>query len=472
MLNVIFAISNKGDFCSLDRTCMPWGYIQEDMRYFKSMTLGNGDNALIMGRKTFESIGSKPLPGRKAIVISSTLSQADNICVAENLEDAINIGRKLVQGNLFIIGGLDLIKEALARNDVDFIYITVISGKRIDKIDSTKTVKFDYITPQNNILKSRTLYESNDYTLAFHEFWNHKDDTEEMKYIDLVKRVLEDGDARIDRTSIGTISMFAQTLRLDISRYFPLLTSKRVYWKGVVEELLWFLSGSSDTKILERKGVNIWKGNTSRKFLDDRGLTKYREGELGPGYGWQWRSFGRAYYTLEQREMMEEDGYKLINKRGVDQIIEAIRMLKEDPYSRRIIVNAWNAQDLEKMALPPCHYSFQFYVQEEKKLSILVNMRSCDVFLGLPFNIASYALLTYIIAKMVDMEPNEMVFMLGDTHIYKNHIEQCHEQIERPLRELPTLIRQKRDDIEEYTMEDFELVGYRPHSTIKADMAV
>jgi dihydrofolate reductase/thymidylate synthase len=481
MLKIIFAISNKGDFCSRDRTSLPWGRVPEDLKFFRTLTVGQGNNAVIMGKNTFASIGHKPFPNRTNIVVSNTLyndvntistSLSNTYYITPSLTEAIKKARKLVTGDVFIIGGLDILKEALHREDIDYIYVTIISGRRIDQIPDDSTIKFEYTTPASNILKSRTLYESDEYSLLFHEFWNYKLNSEEEKITGLIKNVLENGKKRIDRTSVGTIGLFAQTFRLDISTHFPLLTSKRVFWKGVVEELLWFLRGSSDTKELEEKGVNIWKGNTSREFLDSRGLTHYREGELGPGYGYQWRSFGKKYYTLDEERQLMCDGYKQTEKRGVDQIAEVIRMLREDRYSRRILVSAWNVIELENMALPPCHYAFQFYADGDD-LSILVNMRSCDIFLGLPFNIASYALLTYLIAKMVDMRPKEMVFMLGDAHIYSNHIEQCYKLLERPLRELPTvIIKEKKEKIEDYQFEDIELLNYNPHPIIKADMAV
>jgi len=485
MLKVIFAISNKGDFCSKDRVSLPWGRIPEDLRFFRSTTVGLGDNAVIMGKNTFASINHIPFPNRVNIVVSKTLYNDGNTLLDESkkyyitssLDEAIKKARKLVTGDIFIIGGLEILREALTRPDIDYIYVTIISGRRIDLISEDSTIKFEYTTPASNVLKSRTLYECDEYSLLFHEFWNYTY-TEEEKITGLIKNVLENGTKRDDRTGTGTVSLFAQTFRLDISEYFPLLTTKRVFWKGVVEELLWFLRGSTDTKELERVGVNIWKGNTSREFLDSHGLSNYREGELGPGYGFQWRSFGRKYYTLSEQEELRENGYTRESNsvRWVDQIAEAIRLLRTDKYSRRILVNAWNAADLEKMALPPCHYAFQFYVTPSEngdELSILVNMRSCDIFLGLPFNIASYALLTYIIANMVGMKPKEMVFMLGDAHIYTNHIDQCYRMLERPLRELPRLeVLHSKEKIEDYRIEDFLLMGYNPHPIIKGEMAV
>jgi thymidylate synthase len=238
---------------------------------------------------------------------------------------------------------------------------------------------------------------------------------------------------------------------MDISTSFPLLTSKRVWWKGVLEELLFFISGSTDTKVLEEKGVNIWKGNTSREFLDKRGLYNLKEGEYGKSYGYQWRKFGDK----------------------VDQLQNLIDGIKNDPFGRRHYMTAWNPLELENIPLPACHLSCQFYVFEDKKLSCQVYMRSCDVFLGLPFNIASYACLTYMIAHLTNLQPHELSFCLGDTHIYKNHIDQCNEMIKRDLRHFPKLkIKRKVENIDDFKFDDFEIINYNPHPTIKAEMAV
>ena len=288
---------------------------------------------------------------------------------------------------------------------------------------------------------------------------------EENKYISLVENILKNGKPREDRTNTGTISLFGKYIDFDVSCDFPLLTSKRVYWKGVVEELLFFIRGDTDTKILERKGVNIWKGNTSRQFLDNKNLHNYPEGEMGPSYGRQWRNFGGKYEIPPSICQIRD---------GIDQLQNAIHLIRNDPYSRRILVSAWNPLWSDKMALDPCHYSYQFFVEpREKKLSILVNMRSCDVFLGLPFNIASYSLLLYIIAKMTDLMPSKVCFCLGDTHIYLNHIEQCKEQSLRDLKPFPTLkVIKKHDNINDYQIEDFILENYNPNPSIKATMAV
>jgi thymidylate synthase len=251
-------------------------------------------------------------------------------------------------------------------------------------------------------------------------------------------------------------------MKFDLGQSFPLLTTKRVYWKGVVEELLWFLRGETDGKILSGKNVRIWDGNGSREFLDGMGFSGRDVGDLGPVYGFQWRHFGAEY----------KDCYTDYSGQGVDQIQGVIEMIRRDPNSRRLIVCSWNVKDLKLMALPPCHCLFQFYVADGK-LSCLLYQRSCDVGLGVPFNIGSYALLCCLIADMTGLERGEFVHMLGDSHVYKNHIGPLQEQLKRSPTPFPLLnIKTKRDNIADYVFEDFELVNYFPQKPIKMEMAV
>jgi thymidylate synthase len=261
------------------------------------------------------------------------------------------------------------------------------------------------------------------------------------QYLALCRRVLFTGKQRGDRTGVGTISLFGERLDIDLAAGFPLLTTKRVFWKGVLRELLWFISGSTDSKILAAQGVHIWDGNSSREYLDAHGLESYPEGEIGPGYGWQWRSFGGS----------------------VDQLAAVIKNIREKPTDRRHIVTAWNPVDLPKMALPPCHILYQFYVDDET-LSCQMYQRSCDVGLGLPFNIASYALLTHMVAHVCGLRVGRLILCLGDTHIYTNHLAAIREQVLREPKSLPTLsITKKTDNIDEITEADIELTGYAPH---------
>ena len=285
--------------------------------------------------------------------------------------------------------------------------------------------------------------------------------TADENYENLVNLVLSTGKLRKDRTGVGTLSVFGTQQRFDISRSFPLLTSKRVYWKGVVEELLWMLKGSTNAKDLQDKNVHIWDGNSTREFLDSMGLM-YPTGHLGPVYGHQWRHFN-AQYTDATSDYTNE---------GVDQIKEILYLLRNDPQSRRIILSAWNPVQNHLMALPACHTMAQFYV-EGNKLSCQLYQRSADVGLGVPFNIASYSLLTYILAKMTNLVPHEFIHVIGDAHIYVNHIDQLKAQLENETFSSPTLtVNVKREKIEDYTLDDFTLENYKCSKGASMKMAV
>ncbi|XP_076052008.1 thymidylate synthase isoform X2 [Oratosquilla oratoria] len=286
---------------------------------------------------------------------------------------------------------------------------------------------------------------------------------EEYQYLDLIRNILRSGNVKGDRTGTGTISLFGAQMRFSLrNNIFPLLTTKRVFWRGVAEELLWFIKGSTNAKLLQEKNVHIWDGNSSREFLDKSGFTEREEGDLGPVYGFQWRHFGAAYGT------MRED----YTGKGIDQLKQVIETIQTNPNDRRIMMSAWNPIDIPSMALPPCHCLCQFYVANGE-LSCQMYQRSADMGLGVPFNIASYALLTRMIAHVTGLKPGDFVHTLGDAHVYSNHKQALEVQLERTPRAFPTLhIKRKVDCIDDFTMEDFELSGYSPHPKIKMDMAV
>ncbi len=287
-----------------------------------------------------------------------------------------------------------------------------------------------------------------------------------QQYLDLCKTILEKGIRKEDRTGTGTISYFGYQMRFDLSEGFPLLTTKKVHLKSIIHELLWFISGNTNIKYLVDNNVRIWnewpfaiyqksaeyKGETQEEFVEKiKSSVEFAQkwGELGPVYGKQWRNFG-----------------------GVDQLAELIAQIKKNPTSRRLIISAWNPSEVEDMALPPCHCFMQFYVNEGR-LSCQLYQRSADVFLGVPFNIASYALFTMMIAQVTGLKLGDFVHVLGDAHIYSNHIEQINEQLSREPRNLPTmLINPNKTNIEDFVFEDFELKNYDPHPAIKGIVAV
>lgn len=260
-------------------------------------------------------------------------------------------------------------------------------------------------------------------------------------YERLLAEVLEHGTPKEDRTGVGTRSLFARQLRYDLAESFPLITTKRVFLRGLVEELLWFLRGSSNCNLLVEKGVHIWD-----EWADE-------SGELGPIYGVQWRSWPAPDGTT------------------IDQISTLLETLKRDPDSRRMLVSAWNVGELDKMALAPCHAFFQVYVSQGR-LSLQIYQRSADLFLGVPFNIASYALLTHMLAQQAGLEVGELVWTGGDCHVYNNHFEQVREQLSRTPLPFPQLELHRADSIDSYRFEDVQVVGYEHHPAIKAPVAV
>lgn len=293
------------------------------------------------------------------------------------------------------------------------------------------------------------------------------------QYLDLLDKICREGVVRDDRTGTGTKGIFGYQMRFNLSEGFPLLTTKRVFLKGVIHELLWFLKGDTNIKYLVDNGVHIWDSDAYRyynelcvkhgvlpvdmdTFLGALGVESpiegYKFGDLNHVYGYQWRSWPKA------------------NGESIDQIKEVIETIKKNPSSRRMIVSAWNVADVGSMALPPCHTMFQFFVAEGR-LSCQLYQRSGDVFLGVPFNIASYALMTMMIAKECGLEAGEFIHTLGDAHLYLNHLDQAAEQLSRDTRALPRMILADRDSIFDYTYDDFTLEGYDPHPAIKAPLS-
>lgn len=277
----------------------------------------------------------------------------------------------------------------------------------------------------------------------------------EQAYLDLLRDVLDNGVSRDDRTGTGTRSVFGRQIRFDLSEGFPLLTTKKVFLRGIIEELLWFLRGSTNAKELEDLNVNIWRG---------WGDPETRE--LGPVYGAQWRS----WETPKKPSLIDRILGRTSIKR-TDQITDLVTRLKADPNSRRHMVVAWNPGRVEEMALPPCHCLFQFYVANGR-LSCHLYQRSADIFLGVPFNIASYALLTIMLAQQCDLEVGDFVHTFGDVHLYDNHVDQANEQLSRDIRTPPGMTVRKAADIFSYGIDDFVLTEYDPHPTIKADVAI
>jgi len=291
---------------------------------------------------------------------------------------------------------------------------------------------------------------------------------EELQYLNLIQKILDRGTLESGRNG-NTLSIFGESMRFSLENgKIPILTTKKTAWKTCLKELLWFIRGETDNKLLQQQGVHIWDGNTTREFLDSRGLNLYPEGMIGPGYGYQWRNFGASYNCFTGKSLDAEYPFD-----GIDQLQNIIDQLKnpETRNSRRLILTAWNPKQLNQMALPPCHIMCQFNVHDGNKLSCAMMQRSNDECCGTPFNIASYSFLTHLLAKHCGLEAYEFVYFKGNCHIYEEHIEGAKMQLLREPFPFPTVsIKQVRENINDYQVEDFEIHNYQHHPQIKFQM--
>lgn len=463
-----------------------WHY-PEDLKFFKEKTIMS---IIIMGRKTFESIG-RCLPDRITFVISSNLQQPSDskYYVFKSLRDALQSSSNFLFKDIYVIGGEMLYKEAmenylyLCKN----IYITSVKG---DYNCDRFFPNYEHI---KNTLKDTKILSDNCVVRKYEPSIRH----DEYQYLDIMREILENGDEKSDRTNTGTLSLSGVHMKFDISDRIPFLTTKKVLWDKVLIELLWFISGSTDVSILKKQGVNFWDGNTSREFLDKHNLHHLEENDLGEGYGFQWRHWGASYKGCKAN----------YEGKGIDQLANVVEMLKEDPFSRRIIMTAWNPSSLENVALPPCHSFIQWTVAEVnyKKcfnacecercknlpeystiqyLDCILTQRSGDMFLGVPFNIASYSILTWMLAHIIStfyaenccgvlMKPRYFIHNIGDAHIYKTHIEAVNKQLSNTPLPFPRLkINSRIEDINNFKFEDFSVEDYQYAPFIKAPMAV
>jgi thymidylate synthase/dihydrofolate reductase len=458
---------------------LPW-HIPEDLAHFRQLTLGHN---VLMGYNTWKSLpaGAKPLTGRINIVISNGEHEPvdPGVVVVYDIKDIPEVIRKYGSDRkTFIIGGAktyDLFNTTSWLPRPSKLHIT-----HIDTVlkEEPGTVFFHHppnykITSYSEKHWSETQkchYQYITYEPVVYGILTPVKQSADIVYKELLEHIMRSGNRRQDRTGTGTVSVFAQQLRFNLDGTIPLLTTKYVPWKSVIKELLWFLKGQTDASILKSQGVGIWDGNTSREFLDGRGLGHLPEGDIGAGYGFQWRHFNGEYKTCK-------DTYD--STIGYDQVAEVLRQLREDPLSRRIYMTAWNPAALGSMALPPCHVSAQFYVNVDeagvRHLSCHMYQRSVDVFLGLPFNIMSYATLTYIFAAMCGMVPRKLVISTGDTHIYRDHMGQVMTQLCRQPCLEPVLVISPgvaSKTVDELTIDDFDVVGYFHHGTLKGKMSV
>eukprot|EP00536_Pseudo-nitzschia_multiseries_P007910 jgi/Psemu1/196694/e_gw1.191.74.1 len=492
---------------------LPWS-LPGDMKYFARITRGSHPppplsegahehehehehetppkpkmNAVVMGRKTWNSIPSRfrPLKGRHNVVLTRDPqrflgSQAipEGVMVANGLPDAwrqLGSMPKDELGEIFVIGGAELYERSIKEKYVHKILLTSVDTPPDMEFDTFFPDLFETETETESdtewkLLKGESdngdgdaVHEDNGMSYKFLAY--ERANKEEEQYLSLIRKILKEGVVRGDRTGTGTKSLFGAQMRFDLrDGTLPLLTTKKTFWRGVAEELLWFISGSTNANLLKEKNIGIWDGNASKEFLESRGLGHREEGDLGPVYGFQWRHFGAEY----------KDMHADYTGQGFDQLADCIDKIKNNPEDRRILMSAWNPSSLDEMALPPCHLLCQFYVDTNSdEVSCHMYQRSADMGLGVPFNIASYALLTHLVAHVTGRKPGELVHTLGDAHVYLNHIEPLQEQLERTPRAFPKLFINDPDQtktIDDFMYDDLTVVGYHPYGKVAMKMAV
>lgn len=451
-LNLVFAITKDNVFGVDNR--LPWISCKEDLQQFNRLTTNiYNQNYIIMGKNTWLSLPKK-LENRINIVISKTLTR-DCGCdlVFESLQDFFDNITLASNKQFFIIGGKSLIEEAMTKykNIIDNIYISVIKKDIIEGENKVILNKFDFQEYLQKVVKKEEV-----------DFYHYRyPEHPEYQYIELLKDITVNGEKRLTRNGY-TVSLFSKELSFDLTKGFPLLTTKKMYWKGIVEELLFFIRGNTNSKLLEDKKVNIWKDNTSKEFIKKTGLL-YEEGDMGNMYGFQWRHFGADYIDCNTD----------YSNKGIDQLEQLINEIKTNPTSRRLIITDFNPAQAHMGVLYPCHsIVLQFYVSVNN-LSVKMYQRSLDAFLGAPFNIASTSLLLCIIAKLTNMKPHMVHITIGDAHLYSEHIKEMQTQLKRVPYDLCTInIPSFRTikEVEDSQFEDYKLINYNCHQPIKVQM--
>lgn len=486
-LNIIVAYCNKNGIGF--KNDIPWK-IKDDLKHFKQITTTQGktNNIVIMGRNTWESIPNnyRPLLNRYNFVLSSKKNFIDSHKIdfigdsLENILKYIKSEKNLFyDSKIFIIGGEMLYKHVLEEYilNIDKLYITEIySSVECDrffpKIDNEifKIKEVSKFKKENEMFFRYFIYEKriNNIVNSIVNKTDNYINEEELNYKNMIKNILENGLVRDDRTGVGTISVFAPcSMKYDLEDTFPLCTLKRGFFRAVFEELMLYIRGQTDNNILKEKNIHIWDGNTTREFLDSRGLTHFPEGDMGETYGFNMRHYGGTYINCVSE----------YEKTGFDQLEYVINEIKNNPHSRRILINLWNPKTTCNAALPSCLHQYQFYVDTEKKtLSVQIYLRSSDVFLANNWNVCTGALFVYLLCNLEDIEltPGNITMVCGDAHIYKNHIELAKIMVERESYPYPKLvIMNKKNKIEDFVYEDIKLIGYKTHpNDLKGAMAV
>jgi dihydrofolate reductase / thymidylate synthase len=525
--SIIAAVTKNGGIGFNNR--LPWLSCPTDMKFFAEMTR---NTTVIMGRKTFESLGHRGLAGRVNIVVTRgvqtptrkrktdeiSCSSEISVYFCQSFEMALVFARRSVDQKIFVIGGADIYRQAIASPNLKEVYLTrldialttdcdfppvLASLFRIDQIVASGTAEVTIsAAPQKSVRYEIIRYvpisvSQKSISVPLEHFACSKLINNEAGYLQCLRDIVSHGERREDRTGVGTVSLFGTTMRYDLTLGFPLFTTKRVFWRGVVAELLWFISGSTDVRVLQQQGVTIWNGNSTRAYLDKTGLEWLDEHTIGASYGFQFRHSGANYLSMrsnyrdggfakqraakssdEQRESgAKQRAAKSSDEQresGTDQLAYVVKELRENPTSRRAIICLWNPSDLGKMAIPPCLYSYQFLVNNRAELTCIITQRSGDMALGVPFNVASASLLTHMIGFLTGYKPVELIHNIADTHIYLTHLDGVKQQCEREPKPSPllSLVNRGQKTIDDFVADDFVLAGYYPDGPIKMEMAI
>jgi dihydrofolate reductase/thymidylate synthase len=441
---------------------IPWN-IKEDLNFFQDVTKQSANSALILGRNTWNSLEA-PLKDRITIIVSSTLVISEmipNVYLVPTIKMAITKCHELNVTKVFICGGRDIYNEAYDTIPLDEMYITKIDHD----YDCDNYVTFPGVEKYNIAFEHTFVLNGHNVTFTKYSAPTHSN-PEEQNYLNLLKNAFL-SPPRQTRNGI-TMSLFGAHLEFDLSKSFPLLTTKKMFLKGIFEELLFFLKGETNSKLLTDKGVKIWEGNTTKEFLNAQGLN-YEEGDMGPLYGFQLRHFNAEYHGCHS----DYEG------QGLDQIEYCLNLIKTDPFSRRIIMTTFNPAQAKQGCLFPCHsLVLQFYVSADYKLSMTCYNRSQDMFLGVPFNICSAALLVHMFCHVINntyegpkLSPGRLIMNLGDVHVYQEHSTQAIRQILRTPYEFPRLqFKRAVSNLTDFCFEDLEIIGYQSYPGIIAKM--
>ena len=478
MFDIIVATDEKNGIGK--NNSLPW-HLPEDLHHFKLVTL---NSCIIMGHNTWKSLPNKPLPSRTNIIISSTnnlninqdafivkynpyrLSCLSNsvIYVFSSLQlalDCVENSKCSKTKNTFVIGGEQLYNEAINHPECNNIYMTrIYKNFDCDKFFPELPPAFNLSTLSkfkfNNTLHFRFILYSKNSTIIYRN-------SEEESYLQLLRNIIGYGVSKGNRTGVNTLSLFAEQLKYNLRDTFPILTTRKQFLRGIFEELLFYLRGQTDNKILVDKGVNVWTGNTTREFLDSRNLLNYEEGDMGPTYGFNFRNFGGCY-----------KGCNNIHATGVDQLEELVQALKTDQDSRRMIISLWDPKNNKKAALPSCMCFYQFYVSNNE-LNLQVYIRSSDYFLANNWNTCTAALFVHLLCNIdgINLTPGDLTVVMGDVHIYNTQLEAIKSCLDRKPKPFPKLVvNSRKDSITDFSFDDIELIGYESDKRVKVDMVV